>query len=104
MILDVSVRANNIEHDVWRDRNMSIVNSIMKPDCLTKGHHIGHMGTRYNATYNIESCGTINMVNSLAALKQLVYEQKKYTLEDFREAIRNNFGFYTAMELSLIHI
>ena len=98
MILDVSVRANNIEHDVWRDRNMSIVNSIMKPDCLTKGHHIGHMGTRYNATYNIESCGTINMVNSLAALKQLVYEQKKYTLEDFREAIRNNFGFYTAME------
>ncbi len=97
-VLEVGVRANNIQHDIWRDRNMSLVNSIMKPDCLVKGHHIGHMGTRYNATYNIESCGTANMINSLAALKKLVYEENKYTLEDFREAIINNFGFFTALE------
>lgn len=98
MILEVTVKAANIQHDIWRERNMSIVNSLMKPDCLEKGHHIGHMGTRYNATYNIESCGTVNMINSLAALKQLVYEEKKHTLEEFREAIRDNFGFYTAAE------
>lgn len=97
-VLDVTVKAANIQHDIWRERNMSIVNSVMKPDCLDKGHHIGHMGTRYNGTYNIESCGTCNMINSFAALKTLVYEQKKYTLEDFREAILANFGFYTAIE------
>ncbi len=38
------------------------------------------------------------MINSLAALKQLVFEQKKYTLDDFREAIKENFGFFTALE------
>lgn len=97
-VLEVTVKAANIQHDIWRERNMSIVNSVLKPDCLETGHHIGHMGTRYNGTYNIESCGTCNMINSLAALKTLVYEQKKYTLEDFCDAIQNNFGFYTAME------
>ncbi len=54
MLLDVTVKSGNIQHDIWRERTPSIVNLLMKPDCLTKGHHIGHMGTRYNATYNIE--------------------------------------------------
>jgi len=27
------------------------------------------MGYRYNGTHNVESCGTINLVNSLAAVK-----------------------------------
>lgn len=98
MVLDVTVRAANIQHDIWRERNMSIVNSLMKPDCLEKGHHIGHMGTRYNATYNIESCGTANMINSLAALKELVYDKGTYSLHDFRQAIQENFGYYTAAE------
>lgn len=98
MVLEVTVKAANIQHDIWRERNMSLVNSVMKPDCLTKGHHIGHMGTRYNATYNIESCGTVNMINSLAALKQLVYEKQNYSLTDFREAVTANFGYYTAVE------
>jgi 4-hydroxyphenylacetate decarboxylase large subunit len=97
-MLDTTVKSGNIQHDIWRDRNMPFFNSLLKPDCLTKGHHIGHKGSRYNGTYNIESCGTVNMVNSFAALKKLVYDEKKYTLDDFREAISNNFGFYTALE------
>lgn len=95
---DCLTKTNNIQHDIWRKNNMSIVNSFLKPDCLDKGQHIGNMGYRYNATYNIESCGTINMVNSLAAIKKLVYEEKKYTLEELKEALRNNFGFKNAEE------
>lgn len=97
-VLEVTVKAANIQHDIWRERNMSIVNSLMKPDCLETGHHIGHMGTRYNATYNIESCGTANMINALAAIKQLVYDTQTYTLEDFRQALKENFGYYTAAQ------
>ncbi|HWQ30582.1 MAG TPA: glycine radical domain-containing protein [Negativicutes bacterium] len=56
------------------------------------------MGFRYNATYNIETTGTITMVNSLAAMKKLVYEEKKYTLEDMKTALLNNFGFCDSSE------
>ncbi|SMB98640.1 4-hydroxyphenylacetate decarboxylase subunit B [Thermanaeromonas toyohensis ToBE] len=92
-------KCNNIQHDIWRKVNMAIFNSLLKPDCLEKGHHIGHLGYRYNATFNVESCGTINMVNSLAAIKKLVYDEKKYTLDELREAILANFGFKTAEEV-----
>lgn len=96
---DCLARTNNIQHDIWRKNNMAVFSSMLKPDCLDKGQHIGNMGYRYNATYNVESCGTINMVNSLAAIKKLVYDDKKYTLEEIQEAILNNFGFKTASEV-----
>jgi len=56
------------------------------------------MGSRFNTTFNVESCGTVNLVNSLASLKKNVYDDKKYTLSDFRNAILANFGFKTAQE------
>lgn len=96
---DCLARTNNIQHDIWRKNNMAVFSSMLKPDCLDKGQHIGNMGYRYNATYNVESCGTINMVNSLAAIKKLVYDDKKYTLEEIKEAMLNNFGFKTASEV-----
>lgn len=99
MTVDCLATTNNIQHDIWRKNNMSVVNSFLKPDALDRGRHIGHLGYRFNATYNIESCGTVTMVNSLVALKKLVYDDKKYTLDDLREAIKANFGFKTAKEV-----
>ena len=99
MTVDCLATTNNIQHDIWRKNNMSVINSFLKPDGLERGKHIGHMGYRFNATYNIESCGTITMVNSLVALKKLVYDDRKYSLDEMREAIKHNFGFKTAREV-----
>jgi 4-hydroxyphenylacetate decarboxylase large subunit len=89
---------NNIQHDAWRKISPSLVNSMLKPDCLIKGKDIGQMGSRYNTTFNVESCGTANLVNSLASLKKNVFDEKTYSLEEFRKAILANFGFKTALE------
>lgn len=97
--IHVLEKANNIELDIWRKHNMSVINSFLKPDCLDKGQHIGNMGYRYNATLNIETCGTITMVNSLASIKSLIYDKKQYTLDELRKAILNNFGFKDALEV-----
>lgn len=98
-IVECLAKANNIQHDIWRKQNMAVFHSLLKPDCLAKGQHIGNLGYRYNATFNVESCGQITLVNALAALKQLVYGDGTYTLEQMREAILNNFGFKTATEV-----
>lgn len=91
---------NNIQHDVWRKNNMAIVNSLLKPDCLESGHLIHELGYRYNATFNVESTGTITCINSLAALKKLVYDDKRVTLNKYREALHANFGFKNAREIN----
>ena len=89
---------NNIQHDAWRKIAPSLVNSMLKPDCLKNGKDIGQMGSRFNTTFNVESCGTANLVTSLASLKKNVYDDKKYSLAEFRNAIIANFGFKTARE------
>lgn len=91
---------NNLQHDIWRKNNMAVINSYMKPDCLDKGHLINELGYRYNATYNVESAGTITTINSLAALKKIVYDDKKVSLDEYRTAIKDNFGFKTAKEVN----
>lgn len=97
--VEVLSLTNNIQHDIWRKNNMAIFNSLLKPDCLETGHLINELGYRYNATHNVETCGTANLVNSLAALKRIVYEEKVATLDELREALRANFGFKMADEV-----
>jgi 4-hydroxyphenylacetate decarboxylase large subunit len=97
--VEVLSLTNNIQHDIWRKNNMAIFNSLLKPDCLEKGHLINELGYRYNATHNVETCGTVNLVNSLAALKKLVYEDREATLDELREAMQENFGFKMALEV-----
>jgi len=89
---------NNIQHDVWRKISPSLVNSMLKPDCLEKGKDIGQMGSRFNTTFNVESCGTANLVNSLAALKKNIFNDHLYTLDEYRKALLSNFGYKTAKE------
>lgn len=97
--VDILALTNNIQHDVWRKNNMAIFHSMTKPDCLASGHLINELGYRYNATFNVESAGNITCVNSLTAMKKLVYDDKKYSLEEFKDAMLNNFGFKTAHEI-----
>lgn len=89
---------NNIQHDAWRKIAPSLVNSMLKPDCLKTGRDIGQKGSRYNTTFNVETTGTANLINSLAALKLNVYDSKSYTLDEYRDAILANFGYHTAKE------
>jgi 4-hydroxyphenylacetate decarboxylase large subunit len=96
--VEVLTLTNNIQHDAWRKISPSVINSMLKPDCLDKGKDIGQMGCRYNTTFNVESCGTSNLINSLASLKKNVYTDKTYSLDDYRKAILANFGFKTAQE------
>lgn len=98
--VEVLAWTNNIQHDIWRKNNMAVINSLLKPDCLDNGHLINELGYRYNGTFNIESAGTITLVNSLAAIKKLVYDDKVVTLAKLKEAIKDNFGFKDAREVN----
>ncbi|MEI7434821.1 MAG: 4-hydroxyphenylacetate decarboxylase large subunit [Methanomicrobiales archaeon] len=96
--VDILCRCNNIQHDAWRKITPPVINSVLKPDCLTKGKHIGEMGSRYNTTFNVEVSGGINLVNSLASIKKNIFEEKNFTLDDLRSVLLNNFGYHTAEE------
>jgi 4-hydroxyphenylacetate decarboxylase large subunit len=87
---------NNIQHDIWRKQNTAIFTSMCKSQWIETGRLIHQLGYRFNGTYSVESCGTANLINSLAALKKLVYEDKESSLAEFKDALKHNFGFKTA--------
>jgi len=57
----------------------------------------------YPNNYWLNLVGVINIVNSLAAIKKLVFEDKKYALNDFIAAIQNNWERYEPMRQEIIN-
>ncbi|MBR6765384.1 MAG: glycyl radical protein, partial [Clostridia bacterium] len=65
--------------------------SSMVDDCIKRGKSVQEGGAVYNFT-GPQGFGIANMTDALWAIKKLVFEEKKYTLEDFKNAVENNFG------------
>jgi formate C-acetyltransferase/4-hydroxyphenylacetate decarboxylase large subunit len=70
-----------------------IYGSAFLHDCIEKGRDLDHNGARYNKTTTILCSGNVNVANSLASLKKYVFEEKKYSLNDIRQGLNNNFGY-----------
>ena len=56
--------------------------SLLLDDCIDKGLDVNGGGARYTWTMNADS-GLINVIDSLSAIRKLVYEEKRYTPEEF---------------------
>ena len=65
--------------------------SSMVEDCIGRGKALQEGGAIYNFS-GPQGFGIANMADAMWAIKTLVYEQKKYTLEFYKEAIDNNYG------------
>lgn len=59
-------------------------------DCLDLGKEAANDGARYSFIYPCFP-GFINLIDSLAAIRKVVYEEKRVTLEELRDAIKENF-------------
>ena len=65
--------------------------SSMIDDCIKRGKSVQEGGAVYNFT-GPQGFGVANMADGLWAIKKLLFEEKKYSLADFKEAVENNFG------------
>ena len=71
--------------------------TLFTDDCIDRGldYHAG--GPRYTWTMNSNS-GLINVIDSLAALRQLVYREKRYTAKEFLSLLTaEDPAFYTQL-------
>ena len=65
--------------------------SCMIDDCIKRGLSVQEGGAIYNFT-GPQGFGVANMADSLYAIRELVFENKELTLEEYREALRDNYG------------
>ena len=65
--------------------------SDMIEDCIGRGKTVQEGGAIYNFT-GPQGFGIANMADSLYVIKKLVFEEKKLSLAQFREALAENYG------------
>ena len=89
--LELLVNADNAIDVAHAERCPLPFLSSMIEDCIKRGKTVQEGGAVYNFT-GPQGFGIANMADSLYAIKTLVYEQKKFTISELKEALSNNFG------------
>ena len=65
--------------------------SCMVDDCIKRGKTVQEGGAVYNFT-GPQGFGIANMADSMYAVKQLVFDNKKITMEELKKALETNYG------------
>jgi pyruvate-formate lyase len=79
-----------------------IFTSLLTDDCVGRGEMLLGGGVEYLGGTN-ELYGNTNASDSLAAIKKVVFEDKKYTLSEVVNAMKKNFEGFEEMRRDLIN-
>ena len=71
----------------------------MVDDCMKNGKTVEEGGAVYNFT-GPQGFGVANMADAMFAVKKLVFEDKKFTMQELKEALENNFGALSAKDIT----
>ncbi|MBQ4486744.1 MAG: pyruvate formate-lyase [Oscillospiraceae bacterium] len=91
--MDLSADAQYSSYGIMNEQVGFLFNSILMDDCIERGKTLLDGGVRYLGG-TCETYGNINTSDSLYAVKKLVFEDKKITLQGLCTAVRNNFKGY----------
>lgn len=76
--------------------------SAVIDDCMEKGLDVTRGGAHYNLT-GVQAIQVANVADSLAAIRQLVYEEKTVSAERLLHALRTNFEDDPLLRAMLLH-
>ncbi len=68
--------------------------STLLEGCVEKGRGMTRGGAKYNSS-GASLIGLSDVIDSLMVIKKLVFEEKKFTFKELKEAIDNNFEGYS---------
>lgn len=85
------VQADNCVDIAHRERAPLPFLSCMLDDCIAKGKSIQEGGGHYRFSGPL-GVGVANVGDSFMAIKKLIFDENKLTLEELKEALDSNFG------------
>lgn len=74
--------------------------SLLTIGCFETGRDVSMGGAKYN-DYGILSVGLTNAVNSLMNIRQLCFQEYKYTLTELKDAVVHNYKSYENLRIEL---
>jgi formate C-acetyltransferase len=94
--VEAHARSTDIMDDVHRELKPLPYLSLLVQGCTEKGRDIGTGAAIYNFT-GPQAVGVGTVADSLATIKQLVFEEKKVSAADLMQALRNDWNGYEVL-------
>ena len=88
--ISCQAKYEKFEYEIIGRMHPFMMVSMLYDECLESGKGIFNGGCAYLAG-TLEMYGNVNVANSLAAIKKLVFEEKKITAEELTQAMNDNF-------------
>jgi len=92
-IINKVVQANNILDEIWDDRPVPFI-SLSFRNCIDTATDYTHGGTKYECGNGIIYDGVADFINSISAVKELVYDTKDVPMERLIQALAADFVSY----------
>ena len=85
-----------------RDYHPTPFSSMLVDGCLESGKDVTAGGAQYNSS-GVQGVGVADTADSLAAIHELVFEKKKYTLDEIISALKVNFEGFDKLRAELLN-
>ncbi len=92
-VTDHTVNMANKAQKIYADINPNPFRSCLIQGCIESGKDYKNGGPLYNHGQVLAE-GIADTADSLAAMKYFIYETKKYTMKELKDALKNNFEGY----------
>jgi formate C-acetyltransferase len=100
--LDIKLRGNQWIERMYAEQMPAPFLSVLIDDCIKKGRDYNAGGARYNNTF-IQMVGLGSITDSLAALKEVVFEKRTIGLGRFVEILDHDFAGEESLRLRLVN-
>ena len=95
--------ATVISQRVHRDLAPKPLMSIMYEGCMENGKDVSSGGAMYNFGPGVVWSGLATYADSMAAIKKLVFDDKKYSLQELNEGLKADFVNYDRMRTDCLN-
>lgn len=93
--------AKNRQEARWCEFDPLVLYSSSMLDCLEKGQDVTEGGARYNTTA-LSMVGVATVIDSLFAVKTLVFDKKALTMPQLNQILRDNFAGQEPLRQTII--
>ena len=100
--IDIKLRGNNVIERLYASRMPAPFLSLVTDDCIASGRDYNAGGARYNTRY-IQIVGPGTAADSLAAVKSLVFDERRVPMPALLEALRDNFAGHEPLRQRLLN-
>ncbi len=91
------VASSHVNDDICLERQCPVL-SMTFYECIENGKDYATGGAKYNLGNGLDAIGVADLINSLIAVKKLVYEDKKVTMQELLDALTVDFAGYNRVK------